>query len=92
MSNCFFLQVNTSHFIYYSDFCLRFADDFETSWDDWKPDPKESPVMNACVVPEGTYEVCSRTINKQASGSFSSQRGKSQVFPVLFRITEAGIC
>lgn len=51
MSNCFFLQVNTSNFIYYSDFCLRFADDFETSWDDWKPDPKESPVMNACVVP-----------------------------------------
>lgn len=92
MSNCFFLQVNTSNFIYYSDFCLRFADDFETSWDDWKPDPKESPVMNACVVPEGTYEVCSRTINKQASGSVSSQRGKSQVFPVLFRITEAGIC
>lgn len=74
MSNCF---------IYSSDFCLRFADDFETSWDDWKPDPKESPVMNACVVPEGTYEVCSRTINKQASGSVSSQRGKSQVLPVL---------
>ncbi|KAK3100226.1 hypothetical protein FSP39_016558 [Pinctada imbricata] len=51
----------------FQDFCLRFADDFETSWDDWKPAPIEDPVMNACVVPEGTYEVCSRTINKQAS-------------------------
>lgn len=86
------MQVNTSNLICYSDFCLRFADDFETSWDDWKPDSKESPVMNACVVPEGTYEVCSRTINKQASGSVSRQRGKSHRLPVLFRITEAGIC
>ncbi|XP_076117611.1 bridge-like lipid transfer protein family member 1 isoform X3 [Mytilus galloprovincialis] len=51
----------------FQDFCLRFANDFETSWDDWKPDSKEDPIMNACVVPEGTYEVCSRTINKQAS-------------------------
>ncbi|XP_056013431.1 bridge-like lipid transfer protein family member 1 isoform X4 [Ostrea edulis] len=51
----------------FQDFCVRFADDFETSWDDWKPDPEEDPVMNGLVVPEGTYEVCSRTINKQAS-------------------------
>ncbi|XP_065930909.1 bridge-like lipid transfer protein family member 1 isoform X3 [Magallana gigas] len=58
----------------FQDFCLRFADDFETSWDDWKPDPKESPVMNACVVPEGTYEVCSRTINKQASDPLSNAK------------------
>jgi hypothetical protein len=50
-------------------FCLRFANDFETSWDDWKPDSTEDPVMNACVVPEGTYEVCSRTITKQVSGT-----------------------
>ncbi|XP_036364401.1 transmembrane protein KIAA1109 homolog isoform X4 [Octopus sinensis] len=52
----------------FTGFCLRFADDFETSWDEWKPVNKEdSPIMNACVVPEGTYEVCSRTINKQAT-------------------------
>uniref|UniRef100_A0A8D9BQV3 Uncharacterized protein KIAA1109 n=1 Tax=Cacopsylla melanoneura TaxID=428564 RepID=A0A8D9BQV3_9HEMI len=43
--------------------CLRFADDFETSLDDWKPDPSldSSALMNLCVVSEGTYEVCSRT-------------------------------
>ncbi|KAI5721097.1 hypothetical protein M8J77_015920 [Diaphorina citri] len=43
--------------------CLRFADDFETSLDDWKPDPSNDPsaLMNLCVVSEGTYEVCSRT-------------------------------
>ncbi|XP_075153247.1 transmembrane protein KIAA1109 homolog tweek isoform X1 [Haematobia irritans] len=40
--------------------CLRFADDFETTLDDWKPNPSE-PIMNVCVVSEGTYEVCSRT-------------------------------
>ncbi|XP_059220165.1 bridge-like lipid transfer protein family member 1 isoform X6 [Stomoxys calcitrans] len=40
--------------------CLRFADDFETTLDDWKPNSSE-PIMNVCVVSEGTYEVCSRT-------------------------------
>ncbi|PSN42909.1 Uncharacterized protein C0J52_12033, partial [Blattella germanica] len=48
--------------------CLRFADDFETSLDDWKPDMSDSTIMNLCVVSEGTYEVCSRTIaQKQGS-------------------------
>lgn len=42
--------------------CIRFADDFETSSDDWKPDMTDSSIMNLCVVSEGTYEVCSRTI------------------------------
>ena len=42
-------------------FCLRFANDFEVTWDDWKPDRNLDLVMNAMVVPEGTYEVCSRT-------------------------------
>jgi len=55
-------------------FCLRFADDFQVSWDDWKPDAKLDIVMNALVVPHGTYEVCSRTINPRpaATDSFSS--------------------
>jgi hypothetical protein len=49
--------------------CLRFADDFETSLDDWKPDMSDSTIMNLCVVSEGTYEVCSRTIaQKQGIG------------------------
>ena len=43
-------------------FCLRFADDFEVSWDDWKPEKSQDIVMNAMVVPEGTYEICSRTV------------------------------
>lgn len=42
--------------------CIRFADDFETSLDDWKPDMNDATIMNLCVVSEGTYEVCSRTI------------------------------
>ena len=52
-------------------FCLRFAPDFETSWDDWKPDPELNVIMNAFCVPHGTYEVCSRTAYKQ-NGSYSS--------------------
>ncbi|XP_076446239.1 bridge-like lipid transfer protein family member 1 isoform X6 [Babylonia areolata] len=50
----------------FEGFCLRFANDFETSWDDWKPNSTES-LMNLCTVPAGTYELCSRTINKQVS-------------------------
>lgn len=42
--------------------CLRFADDFETTLDDWKPNMNDASIMNFCVVSEGTYEVCSRTI------------------------------
>ena len=41
---------------------MRFAEDFETSLDDWKPDMSDNNIMNLCVVSEGTYEVCSRTI------------------------------
>lgn len=51
--------------------CLRFANDFETSLDDWKPNASEA-AMNLCVVSEGTYEVCSRTVAAQKidSGKF----------------------
>lgn len=50
--------------------CLRFTDDFEASLDDWKPDMNDSNIMNLCVVSEGTYEVCSRTIAaKQGVGT-----------------------
>ncbi|XP_046402633.1 transmembrane protein KIAA1109 isoform X3 [Ischnura elegans] len=48
--------------------CLRFADDFETSLDDWKPDAADSSLTNLCVVSEGTYEVCSRTIAQKQGG------------------------
>ncbi|XP_021348394.1 uncharacterized protein KIAA1109-like [Mizuhopecten yessoensis] len=58
----------------FQDFCLRFAADFETSWDDWKPSNPNDSVMNACVVPEGTYEVCSRTINKLMSEPSSNAK------------------
>lgn len=45
----------------FNGLCFRFADDFETSLDDWKPDPSDSSIMNIGVVSEGTYEICSRT-------------------------------
>ncbi|KFM73897.1 hypothetical protein X975_01881, partial [Stegodyphus mimosarum] len=49
----------------FTGLCIRFADDFETSLDDWKPDPTDSNIMNLCVVSEGTYEICSRTVAPQ---------------------------
>ncbi|XP_063776332.1 bridge-like lipid transfer protein family member 1 isoform X2 [Pseudophryne corroboree] len=60
--------VSKGHF---KNFCIRFADGFETTWDDWKPEVRTDLVMNACVVPDGTYEVCSRTTG-QASAESSS--------------------
>lgn len=54
----------------FSNLCLRFAEDFENSLDDWKPDMTDSSIMNLCVVSDGTYEVCSRTIAaKQPNGN-----------------------
>ncbi|XP_043271443.1 transmembrane protein KIAA1109 isoform X4 [Venturia canescens] len=49
--------------------CLRFAEDFETSLDDWKPDMSDTSIMNLCVVSEGTYEVCSRTVAQKQDKS-----------------------
>ncbi|XP_016400966.1 bridge-like lipid transfer protein family member 1 isoform X2 [Sinocyclocheilus rhinocerous] len=60
--------VSKGHF---KNFCIRFAEGFETTWDDWKPEIRGDLVINACVVPDGTYEVCSRTTG-QASAESSS--------------------
>ncbi|XP_018416620.1 PREDICTED: uncharacterized protein KIAA1109 homolog, partial [Nanorana parkeri] len=61
--------VSKGHF---KNFCIRFADGFETSWDDWKPEIRTDLVMNACVVPDGTYEVCSRTTGQASAESNSA--------------------
>uniref|UniRef100_A0A8C2ZCI5 KIAA1109 n=1 Tax=Cyclopterus lumpus TaxID=8103 RepID=A0A8C2ZCI5_CYCLU len=61
--------VSKGHF---KNFCLRFAEGFETSWDDWKPEIRGDMVMNACVVPDGTYEVCSRTTGQPSAESSSA--------------------
>ncbi|MFT7806383.1 uncharacterized protein KIAA1109 homolog isoform X8 [Arapaima gigas] len=61
--------VSKGHF---KNFCIRFAEGFETSWDDWKPEVRGDIVMNACVVPDGTYEVCSRTTSQPSADSSSA--------------------
>nr|XP_015825985.2 bridge-like lipid transfer protein family member 1 isoform X4 [Nothobranchius furzeri] len=61
--------VSKGHF---KNFCIRFAEGFETTWDDWKPDIRGDLVMNACVVPDGTYEVCSRTTGQPSAESSSA--------------------
>ncbi|CAJ1073980.1 transmembrane protein KIAA1109 homolog isoform X10 [Xyrichtys novacula] len=61
--------VSKGHF---KNFCIRFAEGFETSWDDWKPEIRGELVMNACVVPDGTYEVCSRTTGQPSAESNSA--------------------
>ncbi|MEQ2262420.1 hypothetical protein XENORESO_011175 [Xenotaenia resolanae] len=61
--------VSKGHF---KNFCIRFAEGFETSWDDWKPEVCGDLVMNACVVPDGTYEVCSRTTGQPSAESSSA--------------------
>lgn len=37
--------VSKGHF---KNFCIRFAEGFETTWDDWKPEVRGDLVMNAC--------------------------------------------
>ncbi len=32
--------------------CLRFAEDFNHTLDDWKPDPTDPNIMNLCLVSE----------------------------------------
>ncbi|XP_041120867.1 transmembrane protein KIAA1109-like isoform X6 [Polyodon spathula] len=61
--------VSKGHF---KNFCIRFAEGFETTWDDWKPEARGDVVINACVVPDGTYEVCSRTTGQQSAESSSA--------------------
>jgi hypothetical protein len=69
--------------------CFRFADDFETSLDDWKPDANDPSIMNIGVVSEGTYEICSRTttgqlftqsMSNQTAGSSSVSREEAKWF------------
>lgn len=83
ISNCIFL-------IRFVGLCLRFAEDFETSLDDWKPDMTDSNIMNLCVVSEGTYEVCSRTIAQKQDKSgtiavYLIKKNISQKHIVYFR-------
>ncbi|CAH8479704.1 unnamed protein product [Schistosoma rodhaini] len=59
----------------FTDFCLRFDDEFNVGSDDWKPDKKRSTIdvkgkryvviLNACVVPSGTFNVCWRDLEKR---------------------------
>lgn len=61
------------------DFCLRFDDDFNVGSDDWKPDKARSTVtvknddhlvvMNACVVPSGTFRVCWKAVEALRAGN-----------------------
>lgn len=62
----------------FTDFCLRFDDDFNVGSDDWKPDKARSTVtvkkenhlvvMNGCVVPSGTFQVCWKAVEALRAG------------------------
>ena len=46
----------------FDDLCLRFAEDFNHTLDDWNPDKTLDPnPMNQCIVKKGIYQVCSKT-------------------------------
>ena len=46
----------------FTELCIRFADDFNHTLDDWKPNSNDSNLMNFCLVSEGSYEVCTQTV------------------------------
>ncbi|KAJ3613637.1 hypothetical protein NHX12_019883, partial [Muraenolepis orangiensis] len=52
--------VSKGHF---KNFCIRFAEGFETSWDDWKPEIRSDLVINACVVPDESSSAGTWTLN-----------------------------
>ncbi|KAM7376688.1 hypothetical protein PAMP_006401 [Pampus punctatissimus] len=52
--------VSKGHF---KNFCIRFAEGFETSWDDWKPEIRGDMVMNACIVPDESSSAGTWTLN-----------------------------
>lgn len=64
----------------FNGLCFRFAEDFETSLDDWKPDPTDTSVMNIGVVSEGTYEICSRTATIASLNSNCNQNSSSTTY------------
>ena len=45
----------------FTELCIRFAEDFNHTLDDWKPTTNDPNIMNFCLVSEGSYEVCSQT-------------------------------
>uniref|UniRef100_H2YW79 Bridge-like lipid transfer protein family member 1 C-terminal domain-containing protein n=1 Tax=Ciona savignyi TaxID=51511 RepID=H2YW79_CIOSA len=52
----------------FKGFCLRFTDDFQTSWDDSNlgfMGSKSNVIMNSFLVPAGTYEICTDTTSYQ---------------------------
>ena len=36
----------------FEDLCVRFAEDFNHTLDDWKPDKEDDNLMNLCLVSE----------------------------------------
>ena len=46
---------------FFTELCIRFADDFNHTLDDWKPNTNDPNLMNLCLVTEGSYEVCTQT-------------------------------
>lgn len=64
---------------------MRFAPEFETSLDDWKPDFKDHNI-NLCTVSEGTYEVCSRTV------AGHSEKGGQREVKVRCLLLKGGFC
>lgn len=57
----------------FNNLCIRFADDFEINLDDWKPNLADVSIKNLCIVSEGTYEICSRTITHHNQNVFNQK-------------------
>ncbi|KAH9506664.1 hypothetical protein DERF_011385 [Dermatophagoides farinae] len=65
----------------FKNLCIRFADDFETMLDDWKPDPTDASIQNLCIVSEGTYQICSRTITYKKNHQMDFVKSPSTSMP-----------
>ncbi|XP_022098164.1 uncharacterized protein KIAA1109-like isoform X2 [Acanthaster planci] len=70
---------------FFQTFCLRFAEDFNTSLENWKPLIYKG-LMNSCVVPQGTLELCSRTVSADRTDPAQTSNAGKWMLNFLWRM------
>ncbi|EDV19837.1 uncharacterized protein TRIADDRAFT_61706 [Trichoplax adhaerens] len=58
--------------------CIRFTDSMGTDSKFWAPNLNQDCIMNSCIVPDGTYECCSKS-ERYKSGESHQSAGKWSV-------------
>ena len=71
----------------FEDLCIRFAEDFNHTLDDWKPDRSDDNLLNLCTVSEGSYEVCSRTVKAKHEDKTKPNSNAKWILNIKWQMT-----